>query len=216
MTETTGTETGTVAVAAPADTAGHTESATPETQEPRTYTADEYAALEGRYKGLQSVWTKDHGELLNLKKTPPTAEVQPSGEDAPFLSQIEKVVGPLQQKLEQLELQSTLDKLRSSNPDTFDEIAPSLSSIFEEIPSLWGARNPVDAAYEIAEARHIKKNLPSVVQRAREQESREAAARQAGSDMKTRNGAPPAGPTAEEDRAQRIVNASKGRGSIFG
>lgn len=169
------------------------------------------------YRHLQSVWTKDHGELLNLKKTGGAQSApQTQGQSDPVLEALNTRLAPIQEKLAVFEMQTSLATLRDTNPDTYDQVAPMLQTVLEENPALWGSANPVETAYAIAEARMIKQSLPEIINRSKQRTQQSIADRQAagGSGAARPVTHPATDPLA--DIAAGIVQAGRKGNSIFG
>lgn len=174
-----------------------------------------------RYKALQSQWTKDHGELLALRKAPKQAsatQAQPSATPGAndITATLQGVVAPLVEKVEMMEIQSTLSKLQAANPDTYADVAPMMQKVLEDNPAIWQTGTPLELAYQVAEAQYLKSNLPSVVQKAQARDARTAADKQLGSGTKGRPATPEPETSYEDTVRSGILRAADRGKSIFG
>jgi len=185
--------------------------ATPESSEPQEETVPI-----SRYKALQAQWTKDHGELLSIRKTTQQpAQAQPA-QPNDVATTLQGVVAPLMEKVEMMEIQSALSNLQAANPDTYAEVAPMMKQVLESNPALWQTGTPLELAYQVAEAQYFKTNLPSVVQKAQARDARTAADKQLGSGTKGRPATPEPETSYEDTVRSGILRAADRGKSIFG
>jgi len=212
----TATQTETADTAESAESAESTPSWGSEYQTPEEMYAELKKTKES-YKNLQSVWTKDHGKLLNQQKAATAPQQQRTNELDPVTQAVEQRLAPIQDKLLLFEMQNSLSSLKESNPDTYDKVAPQLQDILNENPSLWGLENPLAIAYEIGEGRLFKKDLPDIIKNSKAQADKVVASKQAVSgDGAQRQSSPPTSKQGTDDPADRIVRAGRRGTSMFG
>jgi len=169
------------------------------------------------YKNLQSVWTKDHGKLLNQQKAATAPQQARANELDPVAQAVEQRLAPIQDKLLLFEMQTSLSTLKESNPDTYDKVAPQLQEILDANPSLWGLENPLAIAFEIGEGRLFKRDLPEIIKNSKAQADKVIAGKQAVSgDGAQRQSSPPTSTQGVDDPAERIVRAGRRGTSMFG
>lgn len=74
-----------------------------------------------------------------------------------------QAMGPIKEQVDNLNMQLSLSRLRSSNDD-FGQVAPLMGQVFKDNPMLWGLPNAVDVAYAMAKATYA----PAAIKQAQE------------------------------------------------
>jgi hypothetical protein len=129
-----------------------------------------YTKNKQSYDNLRPAYTKATTELSALRKSSTTQ--QPAAQQAGSTQNLDasqtikdrvvSIVAPLQEKQEELSMQTTLQGLAQKNPEVFQKVIPDVQKIFEERPELWNMPHAIETVYDIAEARYIKQNIATI------------------------------------------------------
>jgi len=99
---------------------------------------------DGNSQQLQELMNSDPQKALNVM-------IQQAVQQA-----LKHYVVPMQTRLESLNMQTELNKLKATKPD-FSQVAPYLAKVFAENPELWNVKNPITTAYALAKAEYADK-----------------------------------------------------------
>lgn len=184
--------------------------------------------LEKAYKELNSHSTKKSQELAELKRSttqPRSLEIPDNvtPEDRETIGFVQEIAGTvasqqmadLLNKVEQMQIESYLDKLQASNPEEYEIIAPEIVSVLTENPALMEQQNYLELATKLAKANKMEELVASAAAEARNSAYDSLGDKTARSSLGTRTSARKTG---EKDPAQAIIDdiMSAGRPSLTG
>lgn len=181
------------------------------------------------YDKLRPKFTQVTQELSTLKKsntqqqTPEATQPQGHSNDAVRMLQeivdarVREVIAPLREKQEETSMAAEVEALRRTNGRIFDEVMPIAKQILTNEPSLWGTKEPVKAAFMIAKAEYLEKNIQTIVGNEASGAVEAAKQKLALAGHTAQVGQKPAPEKTEADKvAESIANFGKRGGSIFG
>jgi hypothetical protein len=93
--------------------------------------------------------------VQELLKTNPQMALQVMTQQA-VQQALKQYIAPMQTRVESLNMQTELNKLKSTKSD-FGQVAPYLAKVFAENPELWNVKNPITTAYALAKAEYADK-----------------------------------------------------------